>query len=51
MCDVSLCFCVFSYGISGMVWYLIISIPDLCLLIYFFVFFRERSGSVVECLT
>ena len=31
-------FCVFvtfSCGVLGQVWYLIVSIPDLCLLIYF----------------
>ena len=35
VCDVSLCFVTFPYGVSGQVWYLIVSIPDLCLLFYF----------------
>ena len=25
----------FPYGVSGQVWYLIVAIPDLCLLLYF----------------
>ena len=28
-------FVTFSIGILGQVWYLIVSIPDLCILIYF----------------
>ena len=28
VCDVSLCFVTFLYGILGQVWYLIVSIPD-----------------------
>ena len=37
--DVFLCssFVTFPYGVLGQVWYLIVSIPDLCLLSYFFV--------------
>ena len=27
-----------SYGVLGQVWYLIVSIPDLCLLTYFYIF-------------
>ena len=33
-----LCFCAFvtfPYGVRGHVWYLILSIPDLCLPLYF----------------
>ena len=28
-------FVIFQYGVLGQVWYLIVSIPDLCLLSYF----------------
>ena len=31
----SVFFVAFSYGVLGQVWYLIVSIPDLCLLPYF----------------
>ena len=34
MCDVFLCFSDFPYSVSGQVCYLIVSIPDLCLLFY-----------------
>ena len=35
----SSCVCVtFPYGILGQVWYLIVSIPDFCLLLYFALF-------------
>ena len=34
VCDVSLCFVTFPCGILGQVWYLIVSIPDLCPLSY-----------------
>ena len=30
VCDVKLCICHFPCGILGQVWYLIVSIPDLC---------------------
>ena len=30
----SLCFVIFPYGVLGQVWYLIVSIPDLCILPY-----------------
>ena len=33
VCDVFLCFITFPYGVLGQVWYLIVSIPDLCLLL------------------
>ena len=35
VCDDSLCFVTFPYGVSGQVWCLIASIPDICLLLYF----------------
>ena len=37
VCDVFLCICHFPIrnGVLGQVWYLIVSIPDLCLLSYF----------------
>ena len=35
VCDVLLCVCCFPIGILGQVWYLIVSIPDLCPLTYF----------------
>ena len=34
-CVVSNCECYFPIGILGQVWYLIVSIPDLCTLTYF----------------
>ena len=34
-CVVSNCVCHFPIGILGQVWYLIVSIPDLCTLTYF----------------
>ena len=40
--------------VFGQVWYLIVTISDLCTFTYFnkvLVTLRERSGSVVECLT
>ena len=35
VCGVSLLVCHFPIGILGKVWYLIVSIPDLCTLTYF----------------
>ena len=35
MCGVFLCFVTFPGGVLGQVWYLIVSIPKLCLLLYF----------------
>ena len=35
VCDVYCVFVTFPYGIQGQVWYLIVSIPDLCRLSYF----------------
>ena len=34
MCDFLLVFVTFPYGVPGQVWYLIVSIPDLCLPLY-----------------
>ena len=34
VCDVTLCLCHFPIGILGQMWYLIVSIPDLCTLTY-----------------
>ena len=34
MCDVSCVFVTFPYGVPGQVWYLIVSILDLCLLYF-----------------
>ena len=34
VCDVFLCFVTFPYGVLGQVWYLIVLIPNLCLLPY-----------------
>ena len=36
VCDVSLCFVNFPYYVYINVWYLIVSIPDLCLLFYLY---------------
>ena len=35
VCDVSYVFVTFSCGVLGQVWYLNVSIPDICLLTYF----------------
>ena len=40
VCDVSLCFCHFLYGVSVQVWYLVVSIPDLSTLIHLFRLFN-----------
>ena len=39
VCGVQLCVCHFPIGILGYVWYLIVSISDLCTLIYFQIYF------------
>ena len=36
MCDALLCFVTFPSNILGQVWYLIVSILDICLLKYFY---------------
>ena len=38
VCGVSLQVCHLQIGILGQVWYLIVSIPDLCTLTYFYLF-------------
>ena len=38
--------CQFPIGILGQVWYLIVSIPDLCSLTYFVLHVRLRCGSL-----
>ena len=43
VCDVLLWVCYFPIGIQGQVWYLIVSIPDLCTLTYFWIFTRHFS--------
>ena len=43
VCDVYLYFVTFSCGILGQVWYLVVSIPDLCRLSYFVTFFEISS--------
>ena len=35
ICNVSLCFVTFPCGVLGQVWYLVVLIPDLCLLTFF----------------
>ena len=35
VCDVFLCFVTFPCGVQDQVWYMIVSIPDLCLLLTF----------------
>ena len=42
VCGVKLCFVGFPCGILGQVWYLIVSIPDLCPLSYFGIFCPSR---------
>ena len=34
-------FVTFQYGVSGQVWYLIVSIPALCILLYFYKNMRQ----------
>ena len=38
ICGVKLWVCHFSIGILGQMWYLIVSIPDLCTLTYFLIY-------------
>ena len=44
----SFVFVTFSYGVSGKVWHLIVSIPDLCLLLYFIIFCASPLFILVE---
>ena len=43
VCDVLFWVCYFPIGILGQVWYLIISIPDLCPLLYFYCMFTSNT--------
>ena len=36
VCEVSCLFVTFPYGVLSQMWYMIVLIPDLCLLHYFF---------------
>ena len=36
VCNVSMCFVCFPYDVLGQLWYLIVSISDLCLLLYLY---------------
>ena len=38
VCGVLLWVCCFPIGILGQMWYLIVSIPDLCTLTYFYIY-------------
>ena len=50
VCSVLLRVCHFPIGILGQVWYLIVSIPDLCTLTYFvFVMLSVYNYLVVTC--
>ena len=42
VCDISLCFVTFPFGVSSHVTYLIVPIPDLYQLLYFYD--RKRTG-------
>ena len=46
ICGVLLCVCHFPIGILGQVWYLIVPIPDICTLTYFYRIFMELRLSV-----
>ena len=48
VCGVLLCDCHFPIGILGQVWYLIISIPDLCTLAYFNILCKMSAGRGTE---
>ena len=37
-------FVTFPYGVQGQVWYLVVKIPDRCLLPYFVLSFAEHNG-------
>ena len=51
VCDVSLCFLTSPYGVLGKVCYLIVSIPDPCLLLYFLRFSIHVQYIMPEYLT
>ena len=48
VCGVCCEFVTFPIGILGQVWYLIVSIPDLCTLTYFVILNRERLSCVAQ---
>ena len=41
-------FATFPYGVLGQVWYLIVSIPDLCFLFFILIYFKIRCKCVEE---
>ena len=43
LCGVFLWFCTFLYGVSGQVWYLVVSLPDLCLLPFLYILTEEAK--------
>ena len=49
VCGVSLSVCHFPIGILGQVWYLIVSIPDLCTLTYFCSFLHRFHILTTSC--
>ena len=44
--DILLCFVPFPFGVLVQMWFLIVSIPNLCLLFLFFVKFKRLGMSV-----
>ena len=46
VCNVFLFFVTFPYGFSGEVWYLFVSIPDLCLLYFFLTTLQVSTGNL-----
>ena len=52
VCGVLLCVCHFPIGILGHVWYLIVSIPDLCSLTYLnLLFFHQILKYILHYLS
>ena len=49
VCYVALCFVTFLYGFLGLVWYLIVLIPDLCLLSSFVIPIGVSRGVRFQC--
>ena len=48
VCGVQLRVCHFSIGILSQVWYLIVSIPDLCILTYIYCILQNDLGVLNE---
>ena len=46
VCGVLLCFVTFPCGVLGRAWYMIVSIPDVCLLAYFVLLFNIPINTV-----